>query len=119
VFILGIGFVSSVVAALLTAPTDPAILRKMYLETRPFGVWGHLKETLSPEERAKTSREHRQDLIALPFALIWQTTLFLAPMLFIIHNWQGFAGATAICVGSFAAIWFLWYRHQPKENFYD
>ena len=119
VFVLGIGLISSVVAALLTEPTDPGVLRKMYLQTRPFGVWGHLKETLSPEEREKTSLEHRRDLVALPFALVWQTTLFLAPMLFIIHNWEGFAGAAAICAGSFAAMWFLWYRHQPKENFYD
>lgn len=119
VFVLTVGFVSSVTVALLTAPTDPEVLRKMYLETRPFGVWGHLKNTLSPEQRAKTSREHRQDLIALPFALVWQTTLFLAPMLFIIHNWQGFAVASAICLGSFAAIWFLWFRRQPKGNFYE
>jgi Na+/proline symporter len=119
VFVLGVGLIASVTVALLTAPTDPAVLRKMYLETRPFGVWGHLKETLSPEERAKTTREHRQDLLALPFALIWQTCLFLAPMLFIIHNWQGFAGATALGLASFLAIWFVWFRHQPKGNFYE
>lgn len=119
VFVLSVGFVSSVAVALLTAPTNPEVLRKMYLETRPFGVWGHLKNTLSPEERAKTSREHRQDLIALPFALLWQTTLFLAPMLFIIHNWMGFATASAICLISFAAIWFFWFRHQPNGNSYD
>jgi Na+/proline symporter len=119
VFVLTVGFVSSVGVALLTAPTDPAVLRKMYHETRPFGVWGHLKETLSPEERAKTTREHRQDLLALPFALVWQTCLFLAPMLFIIRNWQGFAGAAALCIGSFVAIWLLWFRHQPEGNSYD
>ncbi|MEX1115193.1 MAG: hypothetical protein WEB53_08080 [Akkermansiaceae bacterium] len=119
VFVLSVGFVASVTAALLTKATNPAVLRKMYLETRPFGVWGHLKETLTPEQRALTTREHRQDLAALPFAMVWQTTLFLAPMLFIIHNWQGFAAAATLCVGSFAAIWILWFRHQPKGNFYD
>ena len=119
VFVLTIGFVSSVGVALLTAPTDPKVLRKMYLETRPFGVWGHLKDTLTPEERAKTSREHRQDLSALPFAMIWQTCMFLAPMLFIIHNWQGFVGTCVIGLGAFAGIWFIWFRHQPKGNFHD
>lgn len=119
VFVLTVGFVSSITAALLTQPTDPEVLRKMYMETRPFGVWGHLKETLSPEEQEKTSREHRNDLFALPFALIWQTTLFLAPMLFIIHNWAGFAGASAIGIASFAVIYFVWFRNQPKGNFYD
>jgi len=119
VSVLSIGFIGSVTAALLTAPTDPEVLKKMYLETRPFGIWGHLKATLSPEERAKTSREHRNDLMALPFALVWQTTLFLAPMLFIIHNWTGFAGASVICVGAFAGVYFIWFRNQPKGNFYD
>lgn len=116
VFVLGVGLVASVTAALLTAPTDPAVLRRMYRETRPFGVWGHLKRTLSPEERENTNREHRRDLLALPFALVWQASLFLAPMLFIIHNWRGFAGAALICAGAFAALWLLWFRHQPKEN---
>jgi len=119
VVVLSVGLVSSITAALLTEPTEGAVLKKMYLETRPFGVWGKLKDSLSPEERLKTSREHRNDLIALPFAMLWQTTLFLAPMLFIIHNWVGFAGATAICVGSFAGLYFLWFRKQPKGNFYD
>ncbi|MFM7179854.1 MAG: sodium:solute symporter family transporter [Verrucomicrobiales bacterium] len=119
IFVLSVGLFASVTVALLTSPTDPEVLRKMYMETRPFGIWGHLKETLSPEERAKTTREHRQDILALPFALIWQTCLFLAPMLFIIHNWQGFAGSAALGLASFIAMWFVWIRYQPKGNLYD
>lgn len=119
VFVLTVGFVSSVAAALLTEPTDPAVLRKMYLETRPFGVWGHLKNTLSPEERAKTGREHRNDLLALPCALVWQTTLFLAPMLLIIRNWAGFASAAAICLAAFAGVWFIWFRNLPAHNYHQ
>jgi MFS family permease len=119
IFVLSVGFASSVAAALLTEPTDPEVLRKMYLETRPFGVWGHLKKSLTPEDRAKTSREHRNDLLALPFALVWQTTLFLAPMLFIIRNWTGFAGATVIGLGAFAGVYLIWYRNLPKTNLYD
>ena len=119
VFVLTVGFVSSVSAALLTKPTDPEILKKVYWETRPFGVWGHLKGTLPPEELEKTNREHRNDLIALPFAMVWQTTLFLAPMLFIIHNWEGFAGTTAIGLTAFAGLYFFWFRKQPPGNYYE
>jgi hypothetical protein len=89
------------------------------METRPFGVWGHLKKSLSPEERAKTSREHRNDLLALPFALVWQTTLFLAPMLFIIRNWTGFAGAAFIGIGAFVGVYIIWYRNLPETNVYE
>ena len=48
------------------------------------------------------TREHRNDLLALPFALGWQITLFLLPMQLIIRNWQGFRVAFAIfalCLG--------------------
>lgn len=119
VFVLTVGFVSSVAAALLTEETDPGVLRKMYLETRPFGVWGHLKNSLPAEERARTSREHRNDLLALPFAMVWQTTLFLAPMLFIIRNWTGFAAAAAIGLGAFAGVYLIWFRKLPKANYYE
>jgi solute:Na+ symporter, SSS family len=119
IFILAIGLIGSVIAALLTEPTDPKVLKKMYMETRPFGLWGKFKDSLSPEERAKTTREHRNDILALPFAILWQVTLFLAPMLFIIHNWEGFIGTTILGLISFAGIYFIWLRNQPKGNFYD
>ncbi len=84
-------------------------------------------ETLNPQKivdtvsrlQSRIGDRFRQDLSALPFAMIWQTCLFLAPMLFIIHNWQGFAGTCAIGIGAFVEFWFIWFRHQPKGNFYD
>jgi Na+/proline symporter len=119
IFVLTVGFIGSVGAALLTKPTPPDVLKNMYLKTRPFGVWGHLKRTLSEEERAKTNKEHRQDLLAVPFAMLWQTCIFLAPMLLIIHNWAEFAGAFILGLIGFAGIYFIWYRNQPAANYYD
>lgn len=119
VFILTIAFIGTIIATLLTKPTDPEVLKNMYMKTRPFGVWGHLKKTLSAEEQAKMTREHRNDLLAVPFAITWQVTLFLAPMLLIVHNWQEFTAVTIIGVIAFAGLYFIWFRSQPKGNFYD
>ncbi|VGO23572.1 sodium:solute symporter family transporter [Pontiella sulfatireligans] len=119
VFVLTVGFVGSVAAALLTKPTDPEVLRNMYMKTRPFGVWGHLKDTLSQEERAKTTLEHRTDLIAVPFAMVWQICIFLGPMLFLVHNWIGFSGVFIVGLVAFVGLYFLWFRKQPAGNFYD
>ncbi len=119
VFVLVVGFVGSITATLLTKPTDPEVLKNMYLKTRPFGVWGHLKNTLNEEERAKMSREHRNDLMALPFAMVFQVSIFLAPMLFLIRNWPGFIGYFITGVIAFAGLYFIWYRNLPKTNFYD
>ncbi|MCU0857014.1 MAG: hypothetical protein MUC65_01235, partial [Pontiellaceae bacterium] len=119
VFILAIGFIGTVTATLLTEPTDPEVLKNMYMKTRPFGVWGHLKKTLSAEEQAKMTREHRNDLLAVPFALTWQAALFLAPMLFIIHNWHDGIVIAVTGVIAFAGLYFIWFRNQPKDNFYN
>ncbi len=118
-FVMVVGLIGSVAAAYMFKPTDPEVLENMYLKTRPFGVWGHLKKTLSQEEQEKVSREHRNDLMAVPFAMIWQVCIFLVPMLFVIHNWEGMAGAFVLGLVAFAGIYFIWFRNQPEGNFYE
>lgn len=118
-FVMAVGLIGSIVASLLTKPTDPEVLKNMYMKTRPFGVWGHLKNTLPPEEKAKVSLEHRNDLLAVPFALTWQVCIFLVPMLFVIHNWKGMAGAFVLGLVAFAGLYFIWWRNQPETNFYE
>jgi Na+/proline symporter len=118
-FVMAVGLIGSITAALLTKETDPEVLKNMYLKTRPFGVWGHLKNTLPKEERDKVSIEHRNDLLALPFAMVWQTCIFLAPMLMLIHNWPGFVGTFVLGLIAFVGIYFIWFRNQPKANFYE
>lgn len=119
VLILTIGFIGSIVATYLTKPTDPEVLKNMYMKTRPFGVWGHLKRELSDEERAKVNREHRNDLLALPFAMVWQVCIFLVPMLFVLHNWKEFTGTFILGLVAFAGLYFIWFRNQPERNFYE
>ena len=116
---MGIGLAGSVGGTLLTKPTDPEVLKNFYMKTRPFGVWGHLKRTLPEEEQRKMTQEHKFDLVSVPFALLWQSCLFLAPMLFLIHNWIGFGWSMALFFVGWAGVHFFWYRKLPEANFYD
>ncbi|QHI69712.1 sodium:solute symporter family transporter [Tichowtungia aerotolerans] len=113
------GLTGSIIGTYLTQPTDPEVLRNFYLKTRPFGIWGHIKKTLSEEEQIRTTREHRNDLIAVPFALLWQVTMFLCPMLALVKNWTGFAGAFILWLIGGAGLWFFWYRNLPATNYYE
>ena len=119
IFVMVVGLIGSVASAYMFKPTDEVFLKKMYMKTRPFGIWGHLKKTLCEEERAKVSREHRNDLFALPFAMIWQVCIFLVPMLFVIHNWPDLIGVFILGAVAFAGLYFIWYRNLPETNFYD
>ncbi len=118
IFTLGIGLAGSIAGTLLTSPTDPEVLNFFYMKTRPFGVWGHLKNSLPEDERKKMTAEHVYDLVSTPFALLWQTCLFLAPMMFVIHNWPGFAWTLGLCIFGWVGLYFFWYRKLPAANFY-
>ncbi|VGO15637.1 Osmoregulated proline transporter OpuE [Pontiella desulfatans] len=118
-FVMIVGLIGSIVATLLTKPTDPDVLENMYLKTRPMGIWGHLKNKLPEDEKRKVSIEHRNDLLALPCAMVWQVCIFLVPMLFVIHNWKGFAGSFVLGLAAFAGLYFIWWRNQPETNFYE
>jgi Na+/proline symporter len=72
--------VFSIAGTFLTTPTDPAVLESFYRLVRPFGAW--------PSEWLKPDRaEHRNDLIRLAVALVWQVTTFLIPMGLVLHMW--------------------------------
>lgn len=116
---LSAGLVGGIIATYCDKPTDPEVLRTFYLKTRPFGFWGHLKRQLPEEERRKVSREHFNDLVSVPFALVWQVSMFLAPMLLVIHHWKGLAVSTALWLVGAAGLYWFWYRNLPERNFYD
>jgi Na+/proline symporter len=118
-FALACGLAGSVAGTYLTRPTSESVLHTFYLKTRPFGMWGRFKKALSLSEQAKVTREHRMDLAAAPFALLWQVTLFLAPMLAVIHNWPAFWGALGLWVIGLAGLYWFWYRNLPAANWYE
>ncbi len=113
------GMIGAIIATFCDKPTDPVVLREFYMKTRPFGFWGHLKRQLPEDERRKMSQEHFYDLVSVPFALLWQVTMFLAPMLLVLHNWKAFAITSVLWVIGGAGLYWFWYRRLPKENFYD
>lgn len=111
------GLTGSLIGTFLTPPTDGKVLDNFYKTTRPFGVWGHLKNSLPAEARNAMTREHRNDLIALPFNLGWQITLFLLPMQLVIQSFKAFKITLVIFVVCLTGMYIFWYRNlPPAEN---
>lgn len=115
IFVGSIGLVGSIVGTYLTKPTDPDVLKNFYMTTRPFGAWGQLKRELNARDQAAFSKEHRNDLIALPFALTWQVTLFLIPMQFILREWASLTITSIVFAVALWGMFFFWYRNLPPK----
>jgi Na+/proline symporter len=119
VFVFTIGTLGCVIGSFLMKQTDGAVLSEFYSKTRPFGLWGKMKDLLSAEERIKVTVEHRNDLLALPFTLLWQVSMFMTPMLIITHSWASFAKWAVLFAVGLAGVYWFWYRNLPKINNYE
>ena len=111
-----ISLAATIIGTFLTQPTDVNVVDHYYATTRPFGVWGPYKRKLKPEIRKTMSREHRNDLIALPFTLGWQISLFLLPMQFIIHSYEAFKITLIIFLVCLSGMYWFWYRNLPQKD---
>ncbi len=114
--VAGITLVSIIIATYFTSPTEEEVVKRFYKATRPFGFWKPYRNLLTEEEREKMKREHRNNLLSLPFILVAQTTLYLLPMQLIIHTYSTFwLTFTAFVVSAIGIYWF-WYRNLPTEE---
>ena len=107
----------AVAGTYLAPPTESSVLENFYRQTRPFGSWGPLKSVLSPAEYVAMCREHRNDLIALPFGFVWMVSMYLLPMQLIIGQYVAFAVTAALFVVSCLGLYKFWYLALPAPAY--
>ena len=108
--------VGTIALTLLTEPTPMDTLTNFYKTTRPFGFWGPVVETFSKADRKELAKEHKNDIIAVPFALLWQVTLFLLPMQLVIKAYDSFWKTLPLFLVGLAGMYFYWWRNLPPES---
>jgi SSS family solute:Na+ symporter len=111
-----LSFGGALLGTFLTLPTERSVLEHFYKTTRPFGFWGPLKDTLSELERQAVAKEHRNDILALPFALVWQVCLFLLPMQVVIHAYGDMWFTLPLFLIGLAGLYWFWYRNLPHDQ---
>jgi Na+/proline symporter len=119
VVMAGISFLVTLVVSLLTRPTPAAVTEHFYRVTRPFGLWGPVKKIFSPEQRKALASEHRNDLLTVPFALLWQVTLFLLPMQLVMKAYSSFWHTLPLFLLGVAGMYIFWWRKLPAANSSD
>jgi len=112
----GLSFLGTIGGSLLTPPTDMQRLAHFYRTTRPFGWWGPVRATFAPEQQRELAREHRNDIIAVPFALLWQITLFILPMQLVIRAYDSFWRTLPLFLVAVAGLYYFWYRNLPAAQ---
>ena len=109
--ILVISGVASVVVSLCTPAENEDVLKGFYSQVRPWGFWGpvHAKVIAeTPEFRRNTN--FKRDMVNVTVGIVWQITLSLIPIYFIIRKHDGLFISIAVCVVTSIFL---------KKNWYD
>jgi hypothetical protein len=116
VYISLVGLFGSVAGTFLTPKTAPDVVENFYRTTRPFGFWKPLRGSVPADVAAAMAREHKFDLLSLPFALAWQFTMLMLPMQVMIREWRAAAVSGAVLAVSLAGLYAFWYKKLPPRN---
>ena len=111
-----VSLAATIIGTYLTSPVEEEVAFNFYRTTRPFGFWKPFKSRLEPRVREAMEKEHKNDLISVPFTLGWQITLFLLPIQLMIGNYKQFFITLTIFVFSLAGMYFFWYRNLPPKE---
>ncbi|MDP3444358.1 MAG: sodium:solute symporter [Ignavibacteria bacterium] len=104
-------FAGLLIVTLLTPQPHESTLLNFYKKTLPFGLWSPLYKHFSKEEIEKIKLEHKRDGFATLFAVPWQLTLFLIPMMLMIRRWEYCALFSVIFIICSIGLYYFWYRH--------
>ena len=115
-FVAVFAFAATIGGCMLTKATPIETLVHFYKKTRPFGFWGPVRKYLTEEQKAYIDGENRRDIASLPFAFMYQVTLFLLPMLFIIHSHDMFYKILPVFIGCIIVLYLLWYRNLREDR---
>jgi hypothetical protein len=114
--VTGVTLAAAVIGTFLTPPTDPHILQRFYKITRPFGFWGRLKAQLPPALREQVTRENRNDMLAVPFVMATQVSLYMLPMQLVIREWDDFMVTLVIFTAGLLGTYRFWYKNLPPAR---
>lgn len=103
--------VFTIIGTYMAPAADQKTLEHFYLTTRPFGFWKPFKRRLEPEFRTLLSREHRNDLLSLPFIFIWMVSMYLLPMQLMIQSYGAFAVTFIFFMVGIGGIYRFWYKN--------
>ena len=117
--VMAAGMAGSVIGSLTSKPIDDEILWKFYDRTRPFGLWGPYLNRLEGAARQVVVAEHCYDLLATPFALLWQVSMFMLSMLVLLQSWFAAAIWFGFMLAGLVGLYVFWYRQLPAENWYE
>ncbi|MBN2007718.1 Na+:solute symporter [candidate division KSB1 bacterium] len=86
-FILAGSALACVIGSLLTKPDSFDVLKKFYMQTRPWGFWKPIEQKVMAEHPDfQKNTNFKRDMFNVAIGIIWQTSLVVLPIYIVIKE---------------------------------
>jgi Na+/proline symporter len=114
--ILLISGIACVVGSLATAPEEENVLKNFYSRVRPWGFWKPVYDLVIKENpEFKRNKNFKRDMFNVLTGVIWQFTLVVIPVYFVIKDYKSMWIAAFVLVVTTVILKYNWYNKLEKD----
>jgi len=114
--LLAISLLSSILATLLTPPTDSATLDNFHRRVRPYGIWGIVRKAAPDVATRGANTDFAWDAISAVFTAVGLQALFLISTYAVTHQWSSVVISGVVLDKCSFAPYFTWYLRLPDPT---
>jgi Na+/proline symporter len=109
-FILVLSLIASVVTSLLSEPVEDETLKSFYINVRPWGFWGPVREMLERDgQGVRANTDAGRDFLNIGVGTAWQLTLVTIPLYLIFRDMTRLGISVAVLVVTSIFLKKFWY----------
>ncbi|MFO0788166.1 MAG: sodium:solute symporter family protein [Pirellulales bacterium] len=114
-------FVLSVIGCIVGTyagePEDDEILMHFYRTTRPWGVWGPIRDkVLAADPAFLPNNDCAKDVANVAVGIVWQVCLTSLPIFIVLKSWPWAGGTFALLAVTSVFIKINWYDRLPDDG---
>ncbi len=108
--ILVISLAGCVIVSLLTPPDDVEVLKRFYLQVRPWGLWRPIHDLVAAENpSAEANMAFGRDMLNVLVGIVWQTALTTTGIYLVLQDYRRLAWSLAVVALTSVWLKFRWY----------
>jgi solute:Na+ symporter, SSS family len=112
---MALSLAAAIVVSLLTRKQDETSLMAFTQKTNPWGFWKPVQQLLAKSNSSFIPNNNFWiDALNVVLGIVWQMTLIVMPIYFVIRQYSSAAWLLCLCLGLMVVLKFTWYDRVKK-----
>jgi solute:Na+ symporter, SSS family len=112
---MALSLAAAVVVSRLSQRQDDPSLQAFYRQTNPWGFWKPIQKAVQASHpEFVPNKRFGRDMLNVALGIVWQMTLIVMPIYFVLRQYNRALGLLAVCLGLTVILKFTWYDNIRK-----